>query len=688
MLRNWITARKTAWLVVLIALLLVGGLSSGAGSMRVSNDPTTGLPTNSQSAQVARLQRRLPGGENLPALVVFARGSGRLTGADRAAIVAAKGRLAPVAQSGPVVGPFYSKDGQAALLSVPLLASNSSQHLIDSVKRLRRISSSSLPQGLTAQVTGAGAFEADIANSFSGADVTLLMVTVLVVALLLIVTYRSPLLFIIPLLVVGMADGATTALVTLLSKHTSLPISQATTGIVTVIVFGAGTDYALLLISRYRQELLLHADHRVALRTALRAATPAIMASAGTVILSLLSLLLANLRQTAAIGASAAVGIVVVAVFGLLVLPAALSLVGRRAFWPAIPRSGEPEAAERVLEGTVWARIGRLVERRPRPVVIASVVLLAVLALGLSSLKLGLSQTQQFRVKAPSVAGLTTLGQHFPAGASDPVVIIAPQSATATVLQRTQATAGVASARIATNGLGRVVINASLSSKPDTPASFSAIRSLRARLASQHALVGGSVATELDVNNTANRDLSVIVPVILAIVLVVLIVLLRSLLAPVLLTATVVATYLAALGAGTVISRVVLGYPGIDNQVPLLAFLFLVALGIDYNIFLITRAREETQARSSTPQGVIRALAATGGVITSAGVLLAAVFAALAVIPVIVLTEVGIIVGAGVLLDTLLVRTATVPALAVLLRERFWWPARPAAETADQHRLG
>ncbi len=682
-LTHRIIGRRTGWLVLLLGVLLVGALSSGAGAMRISNDPTTGLPAGSQSARVARLQRRLPGGETLPALVVFAREPGQLTAADRAAIAAAARRMATVAERGPVIGPILSRDGRAALLSVPLLASDTSTRLLHAVRRLRHLAGAGLPHGLRAQVTGAAAFEADIANSFSGADVSLLLVTVLVVAVLLIVTYRSPLLFVVPLAVVGMADGATTALVTLLSRHTSLPISQATTGIVTVIVFGAGTDYALLLISRYRQELLTRADHRDALEHALRAVAPAILASAGTVILSLLSLLLANLRQTAAIGACAAVGIAVVALFGLLVLPAALSIVGRRAFWPAVPRAAGPDAAERALERSVWARAGRLVQRRSRSVVLGSAVVLGVLAVGLTSTRLGLSQTQQFRVKAPSVTGLATLGRHFPAGASDPVVVVAPARLASRAVALTRATPGVASPRRVASAGGLAEINASLRANPDTPASFRAIRALRARLRGVRGLVGGTVATNLDVNQTANRDLTVIVPVILAVVLVILVALLRSLLAPVLLTASVVASYLAALGAGTVISRLVLGYPGIDNQVPLLSFLFLVALGIDYNIFLITRAREETFARHSTPAGVLRALAATGGVITSAGILLAAVFAALSVIPVIVLTEVGIIVGVGVLLDTLLVRTATIPALAVILGERFWWPAAPARRTAS-----
>ncbi|GAA3351980.1 MMPL family transporter [Amorphoplanes nipponensis] len=668
MVLRTLTGRLTAWLVLAVALLMGGAVIAGAGEVRTTNDPTATLPTAAESTKVAALQRQLPSGQENPALVLYSRGGQPLTAADVTKIEAdarAFGSAAP---------PVFAQRRDAALLAVPFPADLPSDEIIAKVADLRETARAGLPDGLSAQVTGGAGFSADIADSFTGANTNLLIVTVVVVALLLLITYRSPVLWLVPLTVVGLADRVASGLVAVLSRHTDLTIGPSTVGIVTVLVFGAGTDYALLLISRYREELHRHADRREAMRRALRGAGPAIAASAVTVVLSLLTLLLASLNDTVALGVTSALGIAVAALFALIALPAALVVCGRGLFWPFIPRVGQGGAEQ---ERGIWARVGRGVARRPGLVTVVSLVILGVLSTGLIGTRLGLSQTEQFRVQAESVDGLETLSRYFPAGAADPTVVLTSPENRDRDLAAVQGTPGVAQARVAEQA-GRIVsISAVLTAAPDTPESYATIRALRASVG-DGALVGGSVATAMDTKDAAGRDLRVIVPVILLVVLLVLGLLLRAAVAAVLLIATVIASFVAALGAGSWLFRELLGYPGLDNQVPLYAFLFLVALGVDYNIFLVTRAREEAATRG-TRGGMIHALAATGAVITSAGVLLAAVFAVLGVLPIITLTQIGVIVGLGVLLDTLLVRTVLVPALATLLGDRFWWPADPAA---------
>ncbi|MGX6601472.1 MMPL family transporter [Micromonosporaceae bacterium Da 78-11] len=656
---------RRVWFTLIAALLIGGAVIAFAGSLRTSNDPTASLPSSAESTKVAALQRQLPSGQTNPALIVFAKDGGALTDAD----------LATIKSFGT---PILSPGRDAALVSVPLPADASADEIISSVTDLRAKVGQALPAGTTAQVTGGAGFTADLADSFSGANTRLLLVTVVVVALLLLVTYRSPVLWLVPLTVVALADRVSSGLVALLSQHTDLAINESTNGIITVLVFGAGTDYALLLISRYREELHRHENRLEAMGKALRGAGPAIAASAGTVILSLLTLLLASLGSNLALGVAGAVGIAVAAVFALLVLPAALVICGRGLFWPFVPRVGEAGAE---AERGVWARVGRAVARRPIMVTAASVVVLGVLASGILGTKLGLSQTEQFRVQAESVTGLETVSKYFPAGSADPAVVLTTPAQAEQVLALVSATPGVAQARIAERTDQQASISAVLTAEPDTPEAYDAINDLRDRVRGQ-ALVGGSVATALDERDASRRDLKVVVPVILLVVLLVLALLLRAVVAPLLLIVTVIASFGAALGAGAWLFRHVLGYPGLDNQVPLLSFLFLVALGVDYNIFLVTRAREETPARG-TRDGMVHALAVTGAVITSAGILLAAVFAVLGVLPVITLTQIGVIVGIGVLLDTLLVRTVLVPALATLCGDRFWWPSNPA-RTAPQ----
>ncbi|HET8971565.1 MAG TPA: MMPL family transporter, partial [Candidatus Nanopelagicales bacterium] len=478
--------------------------------------------------------------------------------------------------------------------------------------------------------------------------------------------------WIVPLLVVGAADQLGGRVTQLISAATGLPVDGSSAGIASVLVFGAGTNYALLLIARYREELRGVRDTREAMRRALRSGGPAIAGSALTVTLALLTLSVAVTGTTRTVGWTSAVGIVVVLLAALLVLPAALVVCGRGVFWPFVPRMGSADPAR----AGVWSRVGAGVVARPLQVTIGSILLLVVLAAGLIGTRIGLATTEQFRTQSESAAGLETIAAHFPGGEADPVVIVANADRAGQVLRQAQAVPGVSSVTRTDGSATLVRLDAVLAAGPGTPASFESVRGLRAALSGidgADAVVGGSVAEALDARDAATRDFLVIAPLILLVVALVLVAVLRSLVAPLLIVPTVVLSYLAALGLGSWMSSNVFGFPALDVNVPLFAFLFLVALGVDYNIFLTSRAREES-ARDGTQRGIVTAVAVTGSVITSAGVLLASVFAVLGVLPLITLTQVGIIVGLGVLLDTFVVRTLLVPALVGLVGRRFWWP--------------
>jgi len=577
--------------------------------------------------------------------------------------------------------------------TVPLDAGLSGFTLSDAVKALRQSAGKELPGDLRVEVTGGPAFGADIANSFSGANITLLAVTAFVVALLLIVTYRSPVLWLVPLAVIGFADRVAAVLGSAIAEGLGMSPDGSTSGITSVLVFGAGTNYALLLISRYREELGRNESHRAALRVAVRQAGPAILASNATVVLALLTLVLASSPSTRSLGVQAASGLVVAAVFVLLVLPQLLGLFGRRLFWPFIPRVG----AKPLTDSGIWHRVADAVARRPGRVAGVAIAGLAVLCTGLLGTPIGLSQTEQFRVQAESVSGYQTLAAHFPSGLTDPTRVITSTDRAADVERAIAATPGVVSVNPAAgtaNGHSQWTVV--LSAAPASDDAFRTVDALRnsVHAADPAALVGGSDAQARDASAAASRDRRVIVPAILAVVLIVLYVLLRSALAPLVLVAVTVLSALAALGLGGWASVHLFGFPALDNTAPLFAFLFLVALGVDYTIFLVTRAREETPAHG-TRQGIIRAVSATGAVITSAGIVLAAVFCVLGVLPLIVLTQIGIIVGLGILLDTFVVRTVIIPALFTLIGPGIWWPALSeggyrsnGGKTHGRHRAG
>ncbi|HNM86268.1 MAG TPA: MMPL family transporter, partial [Mycobacterium sp.] len=572
-----------------------------------------------------------------------------------------------------------SDDGKAALAVAPLDPGLSGFALRDTVKSLRAKAIDGLPDGLTAQITGGPAFGADIADAFSGANVTLLAVTASVVAILLILTYRSPVLWLVPLLVIAVADRVGAVAGERVTSAAGLIADGSTAGITSVLVFGAGTNYALLLISRYREELRRGAasppgDHRAALRTAVRTAGPAIVASNATVVLALLTLLFASAPSTRSLGLQAATGLLVAAVFALVVLPPLLALCGVRLFWPFIPHPGTGE--DTVTTG-VWHRIATAVARRPAWVAATSIALLAVLATGLLATPIGLSQTEQFRVRAESVSGYDAVAAHFPGGLTDPTRVIGSAERAAQLQQAITGTPGVVSGtESGRTDDGLVQFSVVTDAAPATDQAFEVVAALRDSVhgADPSAVVGGADAQAMDTRDAAVRDRLVLIPAILAVVLAVLFVLLRSVVAPLILVTVTVLSALAALGLGGWVSVHLFGFPALDNTTPLFAFLFLVALGVDYTIFLVTRAREETRDHG-TRDGIVRAVSATGAVITSAGIVLAAVFCVLGVLPLIVLTQLGIIVGLGILLDTFLVRTVVIPAIFTMVGPKVWWPS-------------
>lgn len=677
-----VSSRGRALLLLLLVLVVTGAIFAIPAATAPKALVSSGLPVSYQSAEAELRQQQLPSPGVSPAIVVYSNTNGSaLTDAGKTAIAGQSAALSKYAVGGQIGPAVYSPDGTVALASVPVSTVDQAA-VPKTVEGIREVATTGLPAGMQAQVTGEPAVITDIGKVFEGADTKLLGATAAVVAVLLLITYRSPWLWLVPLTVVGVAEQLTTRLVALIAPHFGIVIDPAAAGITSVLVFGAATDYALLLIARYRDQLRSNESRFEAMSIALRKTAEPIIASAVTVTLALLSLLFAQQEGLRAIGFSGAIGVIVAMLTGLFVLPAAMVVFGRKLFWPFTPNVGDEPR-----EGKFWGRVGESVRRRPLVVGAVALAALLVLALGIQGLSVGLSQNEQFRVKPEAIAGQETLAKAFPAGSSSPVTIMTNPQSVQAVSAAVKAVPGVASVTPGASSGNIAEVDAILNASPGTEESFTTIRAMRDALAAvpgADAVVGGNDATRLDSKDAAVRDAQVIIPIILIIVLAVLLLLLRSLVAPLLLVATVLVTYFAALGASWFIFKNVLGYPALDLQVLILSFLFLVALGVDYNIFLATRAREEA-AHSDTREGMLIALRATGGVITSAGILLAAVFAVLGVLPLVALAQIGLIVCIGVLLDTLVVRTVLVPALAFLLGDSFWWPAHPrgAPELVD-----
>ncbi len=682
------SGRRAKWAVLVFWLILVAAMGPLAGKLMGAekNDASSWLPPKAESTQVLNLQSRIQSPNVFPAVVVYERPSG-LTAADRAKAVADAQQFKHVsgAVSRQVVGPFFARDGKAVETLVPVdLGHNGWDAAGPAADRLRAISRSGAG-GLVSHIAGPLGNAADSGKAFKGIDSTLLYATLAVVIVLLLITYRSPVLWLLPVLSAGTALTSAQALIYLLAAHAGLTVNAQSAGILYVLVFGAGTDYALLLTARYREELRRHQDRHEAMAIALRRAGPAIIASAGTVVVSLLALVAAELNSTKGMGPVLAIGVAVGLLAMITLLPALLVICGRWVFWPRRPVYG---SAEPTTSG-LWARAGRGIARRPRVVWVTTALVLGVMALGLFGLRAhGLSQAASFRGHPDSVTGQDVLARHFPAGAGAPVVVVGKESAATQLASAFRATPGITGVTPPRPVAGQVFLEGTLTAQPDSQAAYATVARVRAAvhpIPGADAMVGGTTAINLDIERAATHDRNLIIPLILVVVFVILGLLLRAIVAPIMLIATVVLSFAAALGVSALAFNHVFKFGGADTSFPLFVFVFLVALGIDYNIFLMTRVREEAK-RHGSRGGALIGLAATGGVITSAGAVLAGTFAVLGTLPITFLTELGFAVAFGVLLDTLIVRSVLVTALNLDIGRWVWWPSRLArgpAQTAE-----
>jgi RND superfamily putative drug exporter len=813
--------RRSKWVVFAVwflAIFIASGPADLPGKFEdaESNESTSYLPGDAESTAALEATESLQDGELAPAVILYRRESG-LTEADRRKIVedvermteerfpgviadgataaaggeaggqgdrtakasapggqgdrtakasAPGGQVAECATStttvpgqppdyAPFVGPVCSKDGKAAIITSYIKAEGEGDRILDPVEAWRD-EVSDPGGGLEVKITGGAGFSADAIEVFEGINGTLLLAALSLVIFLLIVIYRSPMFFLIPLAAVVFAETLSRSIGYGVSEL-GVTINGQSSSIMSVLVLGAGTDYALLLVARYREELHHTVDRHEAMKTALASAGPAIFASAATVIAALLCLTIAKVNGTAGLGPIAAIGIACAALSMLTLLPALLTIFGRRAFWPFVPHTPETapsaeEVSERARRGIVegsgfgafaqvfiaclvialppvlalvlvnwllhrlsgrripslivgpldraifkpyevrrhrlehavdpthgfWKRVGDRVARSPYRVMGGSIAVLLIFCAGFAFFSTELTSEDSYRTEVESVEGQKLLDKSFPSGTTALTDVVVGQPGEVEAVR--EAVAGVdgvesVSEPVAQGSAG-VLVQATLEPNPYSTEAFDLVEPMReaAHDVSPSALIGGPTAIEFDVRDAAAWDSIVIPPIILVVVLLILIALLRALVAPLVLIGTVILSFLAALGVGYFVFDVIFGFPGSDPSLPLFAFVFLVALGVDYNIFLIARAREET-IKHGSEQGILRALAVTGGVITSAGIVLAGTFSVLAILPLTFLTEIGFVVAFGVLLDTFLVRSVLVPAIGLGLGDRFWWPS-------------
>ncbi len=679
---NFICGRRTKWVIVVFWLVIVALLGGLAGKLQGAekNDASAYLPGSAESTQELNEQASFQSKDYNPALVVYVRESG-ITAADLskaqadarsfAALPAVDGRVAPAEVSRDhkaiqtVVGSDlgYNADISGFITSVTDTATKNAD-------------------GLSVYVGGPAASANDQLKIFKGIDSTLLYSALGVVIILLLLTYRSPVLWLLPIISAGVALTTSEAIIYLLTQHANLTVNGQSGGILVVLVIGASTDYALLLVARYREELRRHEDRHHAMAVALRRAGPAIIASGATVITGMLCLLAAESNDISGLGPVAAVGVAVGLVAMITLLPALLVIFGRWMFWPVKPRYGSPEPTTR----GIWARIGRAISHNPRAVWVVTAILLAAGSLGLIGFKFGtLTTAQSFRGTQPSVTAQNVLATHFPAGSGEPVQITSTAASADAVRSALAGTPGIASVTTPVTKDGRAFVQATMTPSPDSPEAYALVDKIRTTV---HAIpgagakVGGVTAINKDVQSAAAHDRNLLIPLILGVVLLILGLLLRAIVAPLLLIATVVLSFGAALGISALFFGHVFGFAGADTSVPLFVFVFLVALGIDYNIFLMTRVREES-IRSGTWRGALTGLGATGGVITSAGLVLAGTFAVLGTLPLVEFTEIGFAVALGVLLDTIVVRSVLVTALTLDVGRHMWWPSALSRRDAE-----
>jgi len=680
--------RTAKWIVLFVVVVIYAGLASQAGKLEGAqkNESSSWLPADAESVKALDAVKQFPGGELAPAVIVYERRGG-LTDADKARISDTLQTLN--ADRKPLVleaqPPVFSPDGASAIVVQPVQPGDGSGDAFQEAVQSIRDRIGEPADGLEVKLTGAAGFSLDAIKVFSGINGTLLYAAAGIVLVLLIIIYRSPIFWAIPFFTVLLAEGASRGAGYLLAEA-GVTINGQTGGILPVLVFGAGTDYALLLVSRYREELRRHEDKHEATAIALRSAGPAILASGSTVIAALLTLSIAEVNSTAGLGPVGAMGVALAMISMLTVLPALLAIFGRRAFWsPGLDTIPHPGQAGTDETHGFWRRVGDRVARRPRTIWIVGSVVLLVLAANVLTLDTSQTTGNQFRGEVDSVQGQEVLSRNFPAGASAPADVIVGDAAKAAAVTAALKRESDIVADVRPAGQGEAGVQLSVTFKGDPYASSTMDTIPRLREAAEQAggpatLVGGPTAQEYDLRVSATRDNKLIIPLTLLVVLAILIVLLRSLVAPVLLIVSVILSFAAALGAGIFVSEHVFGFTGVGPTLPLLAFVFLVALGIDYNIFLMARVREEA-LKHGTREGTLRGLAVTGAVITGAGIVLAGTFGALAVLPLVVLTQIGFIVAFGVLLDTFVVRSVIVPAAVIDVGRRVWWPSKLARES-------
>jgi RND superfamily putative drug exporter len=705
-----VTGRRSKWLVVLVWLVLILPFGALGGKLAGATDNRTEsfLPAEAESTEALLLQeQRFPGGETVSGLIVYRRPGG-LTDADRAEIEADAERASEVIPlQGPAVIPFAATSPrelvspESDLAYTVVAVPDDNDRLAEWGTDLRGAVHEEAPDGLEVYVTGGLGFNADFEEVFGDLDAKVLLVTVSLVVVLLLLIYRSPVIALIPLVVVGIAYTIARGLVYLYAES-GATVSDNGATILVVLMFGVGTDYCLLLVSRYREELRRHEDKHEAMELAIRRTGPAILASGLTVALTMLVLLVATIGSTHSLGPVSALGVTVAFTAGLTLLPALLTITGRRGFWPRHHIVDfRPEGGGEEREG-MWRRLGQRVLRRPAAALGVTLVLFGIGCLGLLAYQEDYSVQNFFKNPTESADGFTVLQQAFPAGALVPTTVLVERldgevtdADIAAVRKAAQNVDGVASidagdARSTDGGVARMTLV--FEDDPFEAAALERVEVVRGAVHSAapdgaRVLVGDGSAVQADFNQAAARDLKLIVPLALLVIFVILAVLLQALVAPVLLIASVVVSFLGTLGLSVAFFIYVIGDTGVDNSLPTYAFIFLVALGVDYTIFLMSRVREEARYHG-TREGTLRALAATGPVITSAGIILAGTFAVLLTLPVTFIFDLGFMVAVGILLDTFVVRTIMVPAIIELVGDRVWWPSTATGGGRALHEAG
>lgn len=677
-----LTGRVTKWLVLLLWILAVAGLGSFAGKLSEvqNNEAASWLPDSAESTRAMEKLASFQDPDAIPTVVVY---SGKtFTPTDLAQIAAQKKKLAEIeGVEGEVIGPIPSKDGTVAQTVVTFnLGENGWNEMSAKVDAIHAIADG---DGIDVHITGPGGQANDAMEAFAGLESTLLFAALGVVIVILLFVYRSPTLWLLPIVSAIFALMASLGLVYFLAKYAGLTVNGQSQAILSILVIGAGTDYALLLVARYREELRRHEDRHEAMAFALHRATPAIIASGATVALGMLCLIFAEMNSTAGLGPVVAVGIVVTLLVMTTLLPALLVICDRWIFWPMRPSYGSAEPTQSGL----WAKVGARIKMRPRAVWVGTSLLLALACLGLLQLNPnGLSTEDTYTKEFESITGQKLLAEHGLVDTTNTVMVVANAEHADEVRSAMAEVDGVADPSKPVLKDGVAMVEAPLEHDVASTQAFDAVLDVRKavhEVEGADALVGGESAFLLDTKLASERDNRVIIPLILVVVLLVLIALLRSLAAPLILLGTVVLSFGAALGLSALIFRHLFDFPGTEPSFPLFAFVFLVALGIDYNIFLMTRVREETMTRG-TRAGALVGLTSTGGVITSAGLVLAATFVVLGSLPMVFLVELGVAVALGVMLDTMIVRSVLVTAINLDLGNKIWWPSKLDRQTPLQ----